>query len=116
MLSTTTHYASLLWLLGVVISLTIGVEIDNVYVTSTVDASTTVLATPSAPSAASYTSFDDFKRTVLQVSNDYRRSHDANPLVWNETLVKYARNWAEACLWKHSVRCPFFFLFSMNSE
>jgi uncharacterized protein YkwD len=100
----TTPHSAFLWLL-VLISLVGIVKADNVvYVTSTLDASTIVLATPTAPSPASYTSFDDFKKTVLQVSNDYRRSHDANPLVWNETLVKYAQNWAEACLWKHSVR------------
>lgn len=104
-MSIPSHYALLLWLLVVAISLITGVNTDNVvYVTSTVDASTTVQATPTAPSPASYTSFDGFKETVLRVSNEYRRSHDANPLVWNETLVKYARDWAEACIWKHSVR------------
>lgn len=65
---------------------------------------TTIDATPTAPSPASYTSLDDFKDTVLKVSNDYRSSHDAKPLVWNNTLTTYARKWAETCIWKHSVR------------
>ncbi|KAJ5178738.1 hypothetical protein N7492_001948 [Penicillium capsulatum] len=62
----------------------------------------TVRATPSIPSPASYTSLDDFKETVLKISNDYRRTHDAGPLSWNESLVQYSRKWADTCLWKHS--------------
>ncbi|KAJ5115323.1 hypothetical protein NUU61_001082 [Penicillium alfredii] len=79
-------------------------EVVVVTVEQTADAATTstVWATPTIPSPASYTSLDDFKDTVLQVSNDYRNAHDASPLVWNETLVEYSRDWAEACIWKHS--------------
>lgn len=70
---------------------------------------TTVRATPTIPNPPSYTSLDDFKDTVLRVSNDYRTIHDASPLVWNETLVQYSRKWAETCIWKHSVRPCFRF-------
>lgn len=107
-MSNTPHYTLLFWLLVVVICLSTNVKAESiVYVTSTEQASTTVVASPTAPSPASYTSFDDFKETVLQVSNDYRRAHDAKPLVWNKTLTEYALNWAEACVWRHSVSCSF---------
>ena len=106
-MSTTPYYTLLIWLLVAVIGLIAGVKAEDiVYMTTTVDASTTEVASPTAPSPASYTSFDDFQKTVLQVSNDYRRSHDAKPLVWNEALTDYALNWAKACVWRHSVRYP----------
>ncbi|KAJ5280594.1 hypothetical protein N7478_005966 [Penicillium angulare] len=54
------------------------------------------------PTPASYTSAPVFEDTVLQVSNGYRDAHEATGLVWNETLTKYARDWAETCIWKHS--------------
>ncbi|KAJ5724557.1 hypothetical protein N7493_006285 [Penicillium malachiteum] len=63
---------------------------------------TTVKASLTVPSPASYTSLTDFEDTVLQVSNEYRDDHNAGALVWNETLTEYARNWAEGCIWKHS--------------
>mgnify|MGYP002718647540 FL=1 len=40
---------------------------------------------------------------MLEVTNEYRANHDANPLEWNDTLADYSREWAEACIWKHSV-------------
>lgn len=95
------------WLLTIIatlISTTLADDIVYVTVTTTVGTANTIQATPTVPSPASYTSLDDFKKTVLQVSNDYRKVHDAKPLVWNDTLAKYALNWAEACIWKHSVR------------
>ena len=95
----------LIWcLLLVILGLMSGtIAQDIVVVTTTVQAATTIRATPTIPSPASYTSLDDFKDTVLEVSNEYRASHDASPLVWNETLVEYSRQWADTCLWKHSV-------------
>ncbi|KAJ5584714.1 uncharacterized protein N7459_004514 [Penicillium hispanicum] len=69
---------------------------------TTVEASKTVYATPTIPSPASYTSLHDFKDTVLAVTNEYRKAHDADPLTWNGTLAEYSHKWASACLWKHS--------------
>lgn len=79
---------------------------ETVYITAktTVEAVKTVYATPTVPTPASYTSVDDFQDTVMKVTNEYRRTHDASPLVWNKTLTEYAQKWAESCIWKHSVR------------
>ena len=63
----------------------------------------TVTETPTSPTPASYTSLNEFKDTVLSISNDYRREHDACTLTWNDTLADYSRNWAQQCKWKHSV-------------
>ncbi|KAJ5623897.1 hypothetical protein N7510_000206 [Penicillium lagena] len=62
----------------------------------------TVTAIPTSPHPPSYTSKTDFKSAVLQATNDYRTVHEASPLSWNETLEKYAKNWAEKCIWEHS--------------
>ncbi|KAJ5213982.1 hypothetical protein N7449_001151 [Penicillium cf. viridicatum] len=58
--------------------------------------------TPTAPLSPSYTSLNEFKDDMLKVTNEYRANHDANPLQWNNTLADYSREWAEACIWKHS--------------
>jgi uncharacterized protein YkwD len=75
----------------------------------TVLATETAHATPTAPTPASYTSLSEFKDTVLAVTNEYRASHDAKPLTWNNTLAEYSKKWADACVWKHSVRILYFF-------
>ncbi|OQD83754.1 hypothetical protein PENANT_c015G02585 [Penicillium antarcticum] len=75
-------------------------EEETVWVT--VLATETAHTTPTAPTPASYTSFSKFKDAVLEMSNEYRASHDAEPLKWNDTLAEYSKNWADACVWKHS--------------
>ncbi|KAJ5648710.1 hypothetical protein N7490_005082 [Penicillium lividum] len=91
------------WLLlvGSLAICALGEDVVIVTVTST-ETTKTVYETPVIPSPASYTSLPEFEKVVLQVSNDYRGVHEADEIVWNETLVKYARDWAETCLWKHS--------------
>ncbi|KAJ5754077.1 uncharacterized protein N7511_008230 [Penicillium nucicola] len=79
---------------------TANAEEETVWVT--VRATKTAHATPTAPTPASYTSLSKFKDAVLETTNEYRASHDANPLQWNDTLAEYSKNWADACVWKHS--------------
>jgi uncharacterized protein YkwD len=62
--------------------------------------------TPTAPKDPSYTDAAIFKKQMLEISNDYRKKHNAESLVWNDTLTEYAEAWSEACIWKHSVRIP----------
>lgn len=88
---------------GIISSVT-AQDVVVVTIRTTLQAAKTVRVAPTIPSPASYTSLEDFKDTVLKASNDYRRTHDAGPLVWNETLVQYSRRWADNCIWKHSVR------------
>lgn len=100
---------SLLLLLVIYSSFITAIEAKFVVITvhTTVEVASTVQGPPTIPTPASYTSTSEFKDTVLQVSNDYRKAHDAKPLVWNETLVKYSHKWAQTCIWKHSVRIVF---------
>lgn len=63
----------------------------------------TVTAAPSSPSSPSYLSPSEFKNAVLSLTNTYRTQHNAVSLVWNDTLVTYAKDWAQKCMWKHSV-------------
>lgn len=60
--------------------------------------------------SAQYTSDHIFRDTLLNETNYYRAQHDAHGLTWNETLQAYAQDWADRCLWKHSVRRPPVFL------
>ncbi|KAE8152409.1 CAP domain-containing protein [Aspergillus avenaceus] len=68
----------------------------------TIHSTVIVTMTPTSPKPPSYTSTNVFKDTVLATSNTYRKEHNASNLVWNETLTKYAKNWAEGCKWEHS--------------
>lgn len=74
----------------------------------------TVTATPTDSPSSSYTSREEFKDTILKVSNAYRKQHGASPLVWNETLAEYAFHYAKKCRWEHSVGFLLFSLFSFS--
>lgn len=52
--------------------------------------------------SAEYTSDSDFQQTILDVTNLYRRQHNASQLSWNNTLAEYAKDWSEDCKFKHS--------------
>lgn len=90
-------------LLGIYIPLAHAEQQQKQQHTSTI-IMTTETTTPSSPQPPSYTSPEDFKDTVLSASNRYRSEHQAIHLVWNETLTKYALDWAQRCIWEHSVR------------
>ncbi|OQE89426.1 hypothetical protein PENNAL_c0014G02899 [Penicillium nalgiovense] len=92
----TTRWLAILMLLTMQI-LNANADVVTVWTTIKVPA-----PTPTAPLHPSYTSLDEFKNDMLKVTNEYRANHDANPLKWNETLADYSREWAEACIWKHS--------------
>ncbi|KAJ5493439.1 hypothetical protein N7539_002185 [Penicillium diatomitis] len=77
-------------------------EADAVTVYNTVQRTSVVEATPTAPMPASYTSLDDFKDTMLKTTNNYRKIYQADSLSWNDELADYSRKWAKGCLWKHS--------------
>lgn len=63
----------------------------------------TVTGTPSSPSSPSYLNPSEFKDAILSMSNAYRTQHSAASLIWNDTLTSYAKDWAQQCIWKHSV-------------
>ncbi|KAJ6087730.1 hypothetical protein N7467_006644 [Penicillium canescens] len=100
---TPTRWLTILPLLTL-LSIPITKSQETVWVT--VLATETTHATQTAPTAASYTSLSEFKDTVLEVTNEYRATHDAKPLSWNDTLAEYSKKWADACIWKHS-RSPY---------
>ncbi|KAF2707128.1 PR-1-like protein, partial [Pleomassaria siparia CBS 279.74] len=49
-----------------------------------------------------YTSMHEFQKAVLNVTNTYRRQHNATSVVWNGTLEGDAEGWGERCLFGHS--------------
>jgi uncharacterized protein YkwD len=83
---------------------TIALKADAAVETVWVTVEATARATPTAPMHPSYTDPAILQKEVLEVSNEYRKKHDAKPLIWNDTLTQYAKAWAKACIWKHSVR------------
>lgn len=55
-------------------------------------------------SSSSYTNKTQLQHDTLTQTNSYRQQHNASALKWNISLAIYAQNWADRCLWKHSVR------------
>lgn len=43
-----------------------------------------------------------FRNTILNSTNVFRTQHNASSLIWNDTLVNVAKDWANECQWKHS--------------
>jgi uncharacterized protein YkwD len=85
---------------------TIALKAEAAVETIWVTVEATTRPTPTAPMDPSYTDTTILKKEMLEVSNEYRKLHDASPLKWNDTLAQYAQDWSEACIWKHSVRTP----------
>ncbi|KAH7077432.1 CAP domain-containing protein [Paraphoma chrysanthemicola] len=56
----------------------------------------------SGSGSTQYTDDKLFQEAVLNVTNTYRRQHNATGLVWNETLADVARSWSEGCVFGHS--------------
>lgn len=52
--------------------------------------------------SAEYTDDTTFQRVVLDVTNLYRRQHNASELSWNESLAEYAKDWSDGCEFEHS--------------
>lgn len=65
-----------------------------------------VLAAPQSSQetsvSAEYTSDSTFQAAILDVTNLYRRQHNASQLSWNASLAEYAKDWSEDCKFKHS--------------
>ena len=52
--------------------------------------------------ACATTSFDAFKKEVLSAHNQYRATHHASKLEWDDTLSNYAQRYASQCRFEHS--------------
>lgn len=57
----------------------------------------------STATSTEYTSDTAFQDAVLDVTNTYRKQHNATGLSWNETLAEFAADWAGECGFVHSV-------------
>lgn len=64
---------------------------------------TTVAAEDQNQAPAEYTDASAFEDAVLNVTNTYRRQHNATGVVWNSTLEKFAEGWGDDCRFGHSV-------------
>ncbi|KAF2845084.1 PR-1-like protein [Plenodomus tracheiphilus IPT5] len=53
-------------------------------------------------SSTQYTDDTQFRDAVLNVTNTYRKQHNATALEWNSTLADFAADWSEDCEFKHS--------------
>lgn len=52
--------------------------------------------------AMSYTG-DAFQTAILNSTNYYRAQHQAKAMSWDDKLANYAQEYAQKCIWKHSV-------------
>jgi uncharacterized protein YkwD len=57
--------------------------------------------------SAQYTDSDTFRASVLNVTNSYRRQHNASEVSWNESLAEAAEKWSQDCKFEHSVCANF---------
>lgn len=62
-------------------------------------------------SAKDFTDDDLFRDTVLNVTNTYRKQHNATELKWNDSLADTAGEWSKRCKFEHSVCILFFAAF-----
>ena len=63
----------------------------------------TALSIPRSESAHSVTHDAAFQKTMVDKHNAFRLEHNAQPLTWNKTLADYAADWADKCIFEHSV-------------
>ena len=56
----------------------------------------------STSASAEYSNDDTFQKAILDVTNLYRRQHNASQLSWNESLASYAKDWSDGCKFEHS--------------
>lgn len=61
------------------------------------------IAREDVKASADYTQDDLFKSTILNVTNTYRKQHNATALKWNDTLADFAEDWSKKCNFEHSV-------------
>lgn len=52
--------------------------------------------------SAEYANDDKFQQAILDVTNLFRRQHNASSLAWNESLAEYAKDWSKDCKFEHS--------------
>ncbi|KAH7132118.1 CAP domain-containing protein [Dendryphion nanum] len=53
-------------------------------------------------SSKEYTDDSVFRSTALNITNTYRRQHNASALVWNDTLAEFAKGVSSGCVFEHS--------------
>jgi hypothetical protein len=53
--------------------------------------------------SSEYTDDDDFRDAVLNVTNTYRKQHNATALRWNQSLADGAVKWSKRYVFEHSV-------------
>jgi uncharacterized protein YkwD len=68
--------------------------------------STSLLSRQDTTSDLSFADNSTFETQILQYQNWYRQQHNVSLLTWNDNLATSSLNWAEQCIWAHSVRFP----------
>lgn len=64
---------------------------------------TTQSAAAAATSGAMSYTGDAFQTAILNSTNYYRAQHQAKAMSWDDKLANYAQEYAQKCIWKHSV-------------
>ena len=68
--------------------------------------STSLLSRQETNSDPSFTDNTTFQTQILEYQNWFRQQHNVSFLAWNDNLATSSFNWAQQCIWAHSVRCP----------
>jgi hypothetical protein len=79
----------------------------TVYITVFLNAATSGTASPAPTSSTIATpamsNSNSLQSAVLNSTNYYRSVFQAQDLVWNDTLADFAEDYAQGCIWQHSV-------------
>ena len=78
----------------------------NIVSGSTIIQGAPVEATPMSVSGSGSYAGTAFQDAVLNSTNYFRTQHQANAVTWDSTLASFAQNYAEKCIFEHSVHSP----------
>ena len=80
------------------------VEVTSVTTIPTAAATADMSSGGNAGSGNGVYSGDQFQEAVLSSTNFYRKAYQAQPVTWDDELASFAQDYAQECVWEHSVR------------
>lgn len=80
------------------------IPITSLTTIPTAETTTGMASGSNAGSGNGVYSGNQFQEAVLNSTNFYRKAYQAEPVTWDDKLASFAQNYAQECVWEHSVR------------